>query len=75
MISVVTLDRLTGGVVDRADAPDPESAVVAARTLLDDASGGAAGAGSSFYANFYGPDGKLVRAYVTRSDLYEGSTT
>jgi hypothetical protein len=52
---------------DRAEAEDPESAQVAARTMMDDAE--SAGAASRFLTASFYVDGKLVRDKVRRSEL------
>jgi hypothetical protein len=57
--------RLSNG--DTAEAENPESAVVAARTLMNDATDN--GAASRFLtADFY-VDGQLIRERVRRADL------
>jgi len=55
MIEIITFTR-DGDLIDRAEAADPESAVIAARTLLRDARPVNPHATASFYV-----DGKLVR--------------
>lgn len=70
-ISIYTFTR-GGDVIDVAEADTPEAAVAAARTLLEDHYDSALDVRAT--ASFYGSDGKLVRALVTRTDLREGAT-